>query len=68
LAFERPKSALHSRDAKRFVKEHLLLAFEAIGIPPPPPPEFWPVHNYWRILQRWVRARLNNGGGAPTDG
>jgi hypothetical protein len=33
-------------DAKRFVKEHLLPAFEAVGTVPPPPPQFWPVHNY----------------------
>lgn len=34
------------QDAKRFVKERLLPAFEAIGATPPPPPEFWPAHNY----------------------
>jgi hypothetical protein len=33
-------------DAKRFVKERLLPAFEAVGAQPPPPPQFWPVHNY----------------------
>lgn len=33
-------------DAKRFVKERLLPAFEAVGAAPPPPPQFWPVHNY----------------------
>jgi hypothetical protein len=33
-------------DAKRFVKERLLPAFEAVGTAPPPPPQFWPVHNY----------------------
>jgi hypothetical protein len=33
-------------DAKRFVKERLLPAFEAAGTAPPPPPQFWPVHNY----------------------
>jgi hypothetical protein len=32
--------------AKRFVKEQLAPAFQAIGASPPPPPEFWPVHNY----------------------
>ena len=32
-------------DARRFVKERLLPAFEAAGAPPPPPPELWPVHN-----------------------
>jgi hypothetical protein len=33
-------------DAKRFVKERLVPAFEAVGAPLPPPPQFWPVHNY----------------------
>jgi hypothetical protein len=33
-------------DAKRFVKERLLPAFEAVGAAPPPPPQFWLVHNY----------------------
>jgi hypothetical protein len=33
-------------DAKRFVTERLLPAFEAAGAPPPPPPQLWPVHNY----------------------
>jgi hypothetical protein len=33
-------------DAKRFVKERLQPAFEAVGAPPPPTPQFWPVHNY----------------------
>jgi hypothetical protein len=33
-------------DAKRFVKERLLPAFQAVGAPPPPPAEFWPVHNH----------------------
>jgi hypothetical protein len=33
-------------DAKRFVKERLLPAFEAVGTAPPPPPQFWPVHNW----------------------
>jgi hypothetical protein len=32
-------------DAKRFVKERLVPAFEAVGAPLPPPPQFWPVHN-----------------------
>ena len=31
-------------EAQRFVKERLLAAFEAVGAPPPPRPEFWPVH------------------------
>jgi hypothetical protein len=33
-------------DAKRFVAERLLPAFEAVGAPTPPPPELWPVHNH----------------------
>ena len=34
-------------DADRFVQEHLMPAFEAIGAPgPPPKPEFWPAHDY----------------------
>jgi hypothetical protein len=33
-------------DAKRFVTERLLPAFDALGAAPPPPPELWPVHNY----------------------
>jgi hypothetical protein len=33
-------------DAKRFVTERLLPAFEAVGAPAPPPPELWPVHNH----------------------
>jgi hypothetical protein len=32
-------------EAQRFV-ERLRPAFEAVGAPAPPPPEFWPVHNY----------------------
>lgn len=32
--------------AKRFVTERLRPAFEALGAPAPPPPEFWPVHDY----------------------
>jgi hypothetical protein len=35
-----------SEDAKRFVKERLLPAFEAAGAPAPPPPQLWPVHHY----------------------
>ena len=34
-------------DAQRFVKR-LKPAFEAVGVPVPPPPQFWPVHNYMR--------------------
>ncbi len=30
-------------DAQRFAKERLMPAFEAVGAPPPPAPEFWPV-------------------------
>lgn len=33
-------------DARRFVKERLLPAFEAVGAPAPPPPQLWPVHTY----------------------
>jgi hypothetical protein len=33
-------------EAKRFVKERMLPAFEAVGTPLPPPPQFWVVHNY----------------------
>ena len=33
-------------DAKRFVAERLLPAFEAVGAPAPPPPELWPVYNH----------------------
>ena len=34
------------QDAKRFVKERLLPAFEAVGAAPPPQPQFWLVHNH----------------------
>ena len=33
-------------DAKRFVKERLLPAFEAVGATPPPQPQLWLVHNH----------------------
>jgi hypothetical protein len=33
-------------DAKRFVQERLRPAFEAVDAPLPPPPQFWPAHNY----------------------
>jgi hypothetical protein len=33
-------------DAQRFVKERLLPAFEAVGAPLPPPPQFSVLHNY----------------------
>jgi hypothetical protein len=33
--------------AQRFFQERLLPAFEAVGLPgPPPKPEMWPVHAY----------------------
>jgi hypothetical protein len=32
--------------AKRFVDERLLPAFEAAGASPPPPPQLWPIHSY----------------------
>jgi hypothetical protein len=35
-------------DAKRFVKERLRPAFEAVGASLTSRPEFWPVHNYMR--------------------
>lgn len=34
------------QDAQRFFKERLLPAFQALGAASPPPPQFWPVHNY----------------------
>jgi hypothetical protein len=34
------------QDARRFVAERLLPAFEAAGAPHPPPPQLWAVHNY----------------------
>ena len=33
-------------DARRFVAERLLPAFEAADAPQPPPPQLWAVHNY----------------------
>lgn len=34
-------------DANRFYQERLSPAFEAVGVPgPPPAPQFWPAHNY----------------------
>ncbi len=33
-------------DARRFVTEHLMPAFEAVGAPAPPPPQLSPVHSY----------------------
>lgn len=35
-------------EAKRFVKERMLPAFEAVGASAPPPPQLWSVHNYMR--------------------
>jgi hypothetical protein len=32
--------------AKRFVNERLVPAFEAAGASPPPPPQLWPIHSY----------------------
>ncbi len=34
------------QEAKRFLKERLRPAFQAVGAPSPPQPQFWPVHNY----------------------
>lgn len=33
-------------EAKRFLTERLGPAFKSVGAPSPPPPQFWPVHNY----------------------
>ncbi|MFK4597071.1 hypothetical protein [Streptomyces pristinaespiralis] len=34
-------------DAKRFIKERLVPAFQAVGAGgPPPTPQFWPIYNY----------------------
>jgi hypothetical protein len=33
-------------DAKQFVADRLLPAFEAVGAPAPPRPELWHVHRY----------------------
>lgn len=33
-------------DAYRFFEERLKPAFEAVGVPGRPQPQFWPVHNY----------------------
>ncbi len=35
-------------EARRFLKERLAPAFQAVGAPAPPQPEFWPVHNYMK--------------------
>jgi hypothetical protein len=32
-------------DARRFIQERVLPAFEAVGAEPPPPPQFWQLHN-----------------------
>lgn len=34
------------QSARRFLKERLAPAFQAAGASTPPPPQFWPVHNY----------------------
>jgi hypothetical protein len=34
------------QDAKRFVHDRLLPAFQAVGAPAPPPPQLWHVHGY----------------------
>jgi hypothetical protein len=33
-------------DARRFIRERVLPAAEAVGAEPPPPPQFWQLHNY----------------------
>jgi hypothetical protein len=42
-------------EARRFVKERLLPAFEAVGAPAPPPPELWPVHNSYLAAREATR-------------
>jgi len=32
-------------EARRFVQERLLPGAEAVGAEPPPPPQFWQLHN-----------------------
>ena len=32
-------------DARRFIQELLMPAAEAVGAEPPPPPQFWQLHN-----------------------
>lgn len=34
------------QEAQRFFEERCLPAFEEIGVPAPPPPQVWRVHNY----------------------
>ena len=48
-------------EASRFFVERCLPAFEAVGVPVPPPPEFWPVHN------RMYGERTNGGGETDRD-
>ena len=48
-------------EASRFFVERCLPAFEAVGVPGPPPPEFWPVHN------RMYGERTNGGGELDRD-
>lgn len=33
-------------EAQRFFEERCVPAFEAVGVPTPPQPQVWPVHNY----------------------
>ena len=33
------------QDARRFIQERLLPAAEAVGAEPPPPPQFWELHD-----------------------
>jgi hypothetical protein len=35
-------------DANRFFAERLVPAWEALGVPGRPQPQFWPVHNYMK--------------------
>ena len=48
-------------EASRFFVERCLPAFEAVGVPGPPPPEFWPVHD------RMYGERTNGGGELDRD-
>ena len=32
-------------DARRFIRERVLPAAEAVGAEPPPPPQFWQLHS-----------------------
>jgi hypothetical protein len=35
-------------DAQKFFKERLGPALAEVGLDAPPPPQFWPVHNYMK--------------------